>query len=320
MAVRSLPEWPLVKAGLLLSLSGGYTAFNIYTLFEDTSSRVPIALPAGLVRHAAGGQAVLMVWAQGDGNPLQLLVKSSAQQLGNHLYTVACPAGAAAVVTPTVAEPREPERPAPQAAAPVASATRPQVAQPAPQVKAADWDAFTKGLSKQQWSLLTALIAVPTATAMTVFEATLTPQQRTRWAPIKASMAQPSSATSPAGARSHANPVTPTPLPAWLSWQVQATQSGGGMLVSYSLQNTGQNAVVLDLARLKVATLDGNAVSDVSLTRQDTSGLEGRIPPGGAESGVIRIGGGTQGKVIISWPVVAVGAQGNTYLVSQTVP
>jgi|SRR5579872_1458480 len=102
--------------------------------------------------NAAGGEAVVMVWIQGDGAPLQLLVKASAQQLGNHLYSVACPAGAAVVVTPTVTEPRPV---APQAAAPAASTTRPQPAYPAPQVKAADWDAFTKGMSKQQWSLLT---------------------------------------------------------------------------------------------------------------------------------------------------------------------
>jgi len=163
----------------------------------------------------------------------------------------------------------------------------------------------------------TALIATPTSDAFAAFEATLTPPQRTQWAPIRASMVQPQAAPS-AGSRSHGSLATPAPLPAWLSWQVQTEQSGGGTLVSYTLQNTGQVTVVLDLARLKVTTSAGSDVS-VSLTRQDTSGLEGRIPPGGAESGVIRVGP-AQGKVLISWPVVTVGTNANTYLVSQTIP
>jgi hypothetical protein len=47
------------------------------------------------------GETTLMVWIEGDGMPLQLLVRASARELGNHLYTVTCPAEVAQVVTPS---------------------------------------------------------------------------------------------------------------------------------------------------------------------------------------------------------------------------
>ena len=110
----------------------------------------------------------------------------------------------------------------------------------------------------------------------------------------------------------------PQPLPTWLSWQATAATSGAGMLISYNIQNTGQFTVVLDAARLRVTTPDGTPIAAVSVTRQDTSGLEGRVPAGGVESGVIRIPAVPQGGVVVSWPVVAMDSTGTIYHISQS--
>ena len=259
---------------------------------------------------ATGGETTLMVWIEGDGTPLQLLVRASAQELGNHVYTVTCPAVTAQVVTPA----QTPARPVQLAPVP---ATTPQAAprpgSPSPTPQADGWDVFTKNLNAHQWDLLTAFVASPTPENRAALEATLTPAQRAQWEPLAASI--PLQIAAPAGAQSTS--AAAQSLPTWLPWQATAVTSGAGMLISYSIQNTGQFAVVLDGARLRVTGPDGTPIASVSLTRQDTSGLDGRVPAGGVESGVIRIPAVPQGGVVISWPVVVLDSAGTTYQISQ---
>lgn len=268
---------------------------------------------------ATGGETTVMVWIEGDGMPLQLLVRASAQELGNHLYTVTCSAGTAQVVTPVKPAAELPQTVHPQSAqAPVAphASTMPQRAPPmTPQAQATAWDVFTKGLNPHQWDLLAAFVASPTPESRAALEATLTPTQHAQWASLAASMPLPAVPSS-AAAQQPAAPTAPQPLPAWLPWQATAATSGAGMLISYSLQNTGQVAVVLDIARLRVTASDRTPIAGVTMTRQDTSGLEGRVPAGGVESGVIRISAVPQGGVTVSWPVVAVDSAGTTYEIS----
>jgi hypothetical protein len=268
---------------------------------------------------ATGGETTLVVWIEGDGMPLQLLVRASAQELGNHLYTVTCPAVTAQVITPaqTPAKPVQPERSQPTNPVTSPNSVRPQAAPATPRAQAAAWDAFTKGLGQQQWDLLTTFVASPNPESQAAFEASLTPNQRAQWAPLAASMPLPVT-PSPTGTQAQAAPATPLSLPAWLSWQATAATSGTGMLISYSLQNTGQVTAVLDIARLRITASDGTPIAGVSMTRQDTSGLEGRVPAGGVESGVIRIPAVPQGGVVVSWPVVAVDNAGTTYQISQS--
>ena len=250
--------------------------------------------------------------------PLQLLVQASAQELGNHLYTVACPAAVAEVVTPSnsAAAPARTDSTKPPTAAGSSNPPNPQSASASytPQVQAAAWDAFTKGLNQHQWDLLAAFVGSPTPENRAALEATLTPTQRAQWEPLAASMAV-QTAASPAGAQPTS--AAAQPLPTWLPWQATAATSGAWMLISYSIQNTGQFAVVLDGARLRVTAPDGTPIAAVSLTRQDTSGLDGRVPAGGVELGVIRIPAVPQGGVVISWPVVVLDSAGTTYQISQ---
>lgn len=260
------------------------------------------------------GETTLMVWIEGDGMPLQLLVRASAQELGNHLYTVTCPAAVAQVVTPSnpVAPPVRTEGTKPPKTA--VSSNLPASASSTPQAQAAAWEAFTKGLNQHQWDLLAAFVASPTPESRAALEATLTPAQRAQWEALAVSM--------PAQAAALPTGTQPAPaaqaLPTWLPWQAIAATAGTGMLISYSLQNTGQVAVVLDSARLRVTAPDGTPIAGLSLTRQDTSGIEGRVPAGGVESGVIRVPAVPQGGVVVSWPVVALDGAGTTYQISQS--
>jgi len=253
---------------------------------------------------ATGAETTLMVWVEGDGMPLQLLVRASAQELGNHLYTVTCPALAPAPVATSASPTASPSPPAPAMT---------------PLAQGAAWQAFTTGLTSRQWALLMAFVASPSPDTQASFEAALTPAQRAAWVPLAGSTPALGTASAPT-TQSQGAPTTPAALPSWLPWQVQITASDSGTLVSYSLQNTGQVAIVLDIARLRVTASDGMPVAGVSITRQDTSGLEGRVPPGGVESGVIRIPARPQGGVVMSWPVVAVDSGGTTYQISQPVP
>jgi len=141
---------------------------------------------------ATSGETTLMVWIEGDGMPLQLLVRASAQELGNHLYTVTCPAQVAQLVTPSNSVPAPVRTNSSEPPKAAASATpldpQPAPAPPTPQVQATAWDMFTKGLNQHQWDLFVAFVGSPTPENRAAFEATLTPTQRTQWERLAASM------------------------------------------------------------------------------------------------------------------------------------
>lgn len=108
-------------------------------------------------------------------------------------------------------------------------------------------------------------------------------------------------------------------LPAWAAWQVSATSTLAGRIISYNLTNTGSTTLVLDAARLRVVGANGAPVSGVSLNRRSTSGFDGRVSPGQAESGVIWIPTVPTGDVTLRWPVVEIGT-GVTYTITQRIP
>ncbi len=90
-------------------------------------------------------------------------------------------------------------------------------------------------------------------------------------------------------------------------------------VISYNLANTGKTTLVLDPTSLKILGADGTRVSVYALSRQSTSGFEGRVPPGQAERGVIWIPGAPAGQVLLRWPVAEIGT-GNIYTISQHLP
>jgi len=108
-------------------------------------------------------------------------------------------------------------------------------------------------------------------------------------------------------------------LPAWAAWQASATTTLAGRIISYNLTNTGSTTLVLDAARLRVVGANGASVSGVSLSRRSTSGFDGRVSPGQAESGVIWIPTVPTGDVTLRWPVVEIGTS-VTYTITQRVP
>jgi len=273
---------------------------------------------------ATGAETTVMVWVEGDGMPLQLLVRASAQELGNHLYTVTCPAPAPAEVATSAspeAHPSQPGRPQPSQtpATPQGTPTPPPAPAMTPLAQGAAWQAFTNGLTSHQWDLLMAFVASPSPDTQAVFADSLTTAQQADWVPLAGSRPALGTTSAPT-TQSQGAPTTPPALPSWLPWHVHVTANDSGTLVSYNLQNTGQVAVVLDIARLRVTASDGTLVAGVAITRQDTSGLEGRVAPGGVESGVIRIPAVPQGGAVLLWPVVAVDSGGTTYQISQPVP
>ena len=108
-------------------------------------------------------------------------------------------------------------------------------------------------------------------------------------------------------------------LPAWAQLQTSATPTLAGLVISYKLANTGKTTLMLDPARLQVLGADWTPVLRFSLSRQSTSGVEGRIPPGQAENGVIWIPEVPSGDVLVRWPVVETGT-GNVYAINQRFP
>ena len=170
--------------------------------------------------------------------------------------------------------------------------------------------------------VLQTLIVQQTAEAYAAFTGSLAPEQAAVWADwdparISSRQAQP---PRPRGLRrNHLPPAAASGLPSWAAWQAQATTTGAGLLVSYSLTNTGSVPLVLDITRLQVVDANGASIDGVSLTRQDTSGFEGRVTPGDAESGVIRIPVTPPSGAQIRWTVVQLGS-GQTYVAIQDVP
>lgn len=100
---------------------------------------------------------------------------------------------------------------------------------------------------------------------------------------------------------------------------MSVTTTLAGRIISYNLTNTGNTTLTLDAARLHVLGSDGSPISGVSLSRRSTSGFEGRVPPGQAESGVIWVPTVPAGEVILRWPVVEIGT-GAIYTINQRVP
>jgi hypothetical protein len=107
-------------------------------------------------------------------------------------------------------------------------------------------------------------------------------------------------------------------LPTWIAWQAQASRNNGGTLISYSVVNTGTRTILLDRARLRATSVDGTRVAPVSLNRQDTSELEGRLLPGATESGTIWMPSAPAEGVTLRWPVVEIGT-GTTYVITERV-
>jgi len=267
---------------------------------------------------AASGNASMAVWVQGQGTPLQLLIRTSGTTVTNHLYFVSCagqprqPAASAQIPQPTSgasAAGSGPTGPAPNAT--------PAPAAPQKTSPGQSWDSFVSGLTARQWDLLKALISGPTAEAYGAFTASLSPQQAAAWttlaptahlAPPPGTAAQPAMPSASQGAS----------VPSWLVWQTQVASGGGDLMVPYTLTNTGVTEVVLDAARLRVLDATGTPLQGVSVSRQDSSGFEGRIAPGGLESGVIRIPATGSGAVVIRWPIVEVGT-GKTYALTSQV-
>ena len=64
--------------------------------------------------------------------------------------------------------------------------------------------------------------------------------------------------------------------------------------------------------------MDGIRVGPVSLNRQDTSELEGRLLPGATESGTIWMPAAPTEGVMLRWPVVELGT-GTIYLITERV-
>jgi hypothetical protein len=263
---------------------------------------------------APSGEAALAVWVEGQGVPLQLLVRASSTTLANHLYFVSCaqPQKPAAQAQPP-ARPAQPAAAGSSGAGPAGGPTPPSSSR-APQ---ADWDRFVSGLSPRQWDLLKALIATPSADTYAAFTGSLSPQQAAAWAVLApaAHLAPPASAPQQAAQPGGVAYQAP---PSWLVWQARAAKGGGEILIAYTVTNTGTAEVVLDSARLQVLDKDGRPLRGVSVSRQDSSGLEGRVPAGGLESGVIRVPVPESGpEVIVRWPAVEIGT-GTTYMLQET--
>jgi hypothetical protein len=271
---------------------------------------------------AASGEASMAVWVDGESTPLQLLVRASGTTLANHLYFVSC-AG-------------QPQKPAAQSNGPQPAGSRPAsvgggtaaggaVASRTPASSPTSsgapettWDSFVSGLSPRQWDLLKALIASPTADTDAAFTASLSPAQAAAWATLApaAHLAPPAGAAAEPGTSGQAPaPAMEQPAPSWLVWQARAARGNGDLIVAYTVTNTGNAEVVLDGVRLQVLDAAGKPLPGVSVSRQDTSGFEGRVAPGGLESGVIRVPAASSDEVTVRWPVVEIGA-GTTYVLN----
>ena len=178
------------------------------------------------------------------------------------------------------------------------------------------WDAFAATLSPRQWELLTRLVTSPTDATSTEFQAPASPTQWSgREQPDLSHAFVPPVASGPS-----VTPAAPPRRgpPPWLSWQAAGASAKDAILVTYTVTNTGSNPVFLDVARLEVVSDRGARVPRKSISRLDTSGIQGRIPPGGVESGVIYVADPPAGGTIIRWPAVEL-YTGSTYVLSQTI-
>jgi len=269
---------------------------------------------------AGSGDASMAVWVEGEGAPLQLVIRASGTTLANHVYFVSCARQSQPAAQNELPRPMAGSAPsaAPQGAAAPSAVGRSSPSQtraPSAGVQSGTWDTFVSRLSARQWELLQALIVTPSAETYSAFTGSLDPDQTATWG----GLAPEAHLTPPAGA-APIQPGPPTqPWPAWLSWQAHAVRSDQGLLVAYTLTNTGTTVVVVDPARLKMADTTGAVVAGQLLSRQDTSGLAGRVAPGGVESGIIKIPTAPVGSVGITWSVTEIGS-GWTYVLTDTLP
>jgi hypothetical protein len=231
--------------------------------------------------------------------------------LTEHLYFVGCDTPAPPRA-PGAALPKSDARPAP--VAPSASARTPV---PRTDHDAA-WDKFIAGLSPHQRRLLAALIQSPRPETSAAFAASLSAEQTAALTALATgghlNLPAPPSDKGASGAPR----ATTEDLPTWIAWQAQASRNNGGVLISYSVVNTGTRTILLDRARLRATSVDGMRVAPVSLNRQDTSELEGRLLPGATESGTIWMPAAPTESVTLRWPVVELGT-GTTYLITERV-
>ena len=276
---------------------------------------------------ASSGEASMLVWVEGEGRPLQFLIRASGDSLASHLYFVGCahppsPVGAPSPkrVTPAPDPTPRPatsqatnEGPTPKGQAGTTGSTS------LSQIKG--WDEFVAGLSSEQKTLLDALTAHSSADTYAAFTKSLKDEQAVTWAHLAPAthLVPPETPAS----RTISGKQDPSSgyraLPAWAQLQTSATATLAGLVLSYKLTNTGKTTLMLDPARLQVLGTDWAPVSRFSLSRQSTSGVEGRIPPGQAENGVIWIPKVPSGDVLLRWPVVETETS-NVYAINQRFP
>jgi hypothetical protein len=260
---------------------------------------------------ANSGEASMHVWVEGEGAPLQFSIRVSGTTLANHLYFVSCthapPASATSPALDVTARPT-----ASSVSIDGGTPTSPGVSPSAGLSAVKGWDEFVAGLSSQQRSLLDGLIAHPSADMHLAFVRSLTSDQAAKWATLApaARLVAAGAPTIGTGSGRQGLVTTGSPgLPTWAVWQMSTTTTLAGRVVSYNLTNTGNKTLVLDAARLRVVGANGTPISGVSLSRRSTSGFEGRVPPGQAESGVIWIPTTPTGEVNLRWPIVEIGTE-----------
>jgi len=273
---------------------------------------------------ASSGEASMHVWVEGESRPLQFLIRVSATTLANHLYFVGCarpqsPTGAGSPRT-IASAPDLSARPAtPQGGGEgVSPKGQTDTSAFASLSGIKRWDEFVAGLSSRQRSLLDAFVARPSADAYAAFTASLTPDQAATWARLvpPSHLGSPETLASRTGSGKQDPPSGYQALPAWAVLQMNATATLAGLVVSYKLTNMGKATLVLDPGRLQVMGADLTPISKFGLSRQSTSGVEGRVPPGRAESGVICIPGMPAGDVLVRWTVIEI-ETGTVYTINQ---
>jgi hypothetical protein len=273
---------------------------------------------------ASPGETSASAWLAGLDLPLQIDFRASNATAPTHLYFVSCPPEQAAQQPPQRAPSGQGAPAAPQAAAQAAPQKPEPKGQAAPAPSAADWDSFARSLSDRQFALLQTLVARRDPASYAAFVATLTPEQLQAWARLAPSAglapSQPQGAAHPSPEAGSAGQPAALPAPEWLVWEASSAQGDGSIIVAYTLRSSGQSAVVLDSARLRVLDASGAPVQGVVVSRDDTSGMAGRLDPGGIEVGSIRIPSGAgSGPYRVVWPAVEIGS-GATYLLEEPVP
>ena len=276
---------------------------------------------------ASSGEASMHVWVEGESRPLQFLVRVSGDSLANHLYFVGCahPPSPAGAPSPRTVTPAPDPTPRPTMPQPGSEGATPKnqagITASTSGSAVKGWDEFVAGLSSEQRTLLDALTAHSSADTYAAFTKSLSDDQAVTWAHL----APATHLVPPETPASHTVSGKQDPssgyraLPAWAQVQTSATTTLAGLVISYKLTNTGKTTLMLDPARLQVLGTDWASVSRFSLSRQNTSGIEGRIPPGQAENGVIWIPKAPSGDVLVRWPVVEADT-GNVYAINQRFP